>query len=330
MPRIGLIGLGHWGKNILRNLYELGAVDKACDLNPQTIEERKRDFPDADYVILPEKILSDPAIDAVVIATPAATHHELALRALKAGKDVFVEKPMALNTIDGMELIAAARDQKKILMVGHILQYHPAVLKLKDLIVSGELGKINYVYSNRLNIGRLRVEENVIWSFAPHDISVILSLLGEEPLKAEYFKAEYISRDIPDVTLSMLEFNNGVKAHIFVSWLHPFKEHKLIVVGSKAMAVFDDLSDEKLTIYPHTIAWENGNVPVAHKAKHYNVEIEKKEPLKEELRHFIDCVLNRTTPRTDGEEGLRVLKVLEGSENVTSREMPVIPSGIRY
>jgi UDP-2-acetamido-3-amino-2,3-dideoxy-glucuronate N-acetyltransferase len=326
MPRIGVVGLGYWGKNILRNLYELKILHTACDINPCVIEEKRREFHNVNFTTSSEDVLTDPEIDAVAICTPAATHHELASRALRADKDVFIEKPLALTAKHGKELVDLARDRKRILMVGHILQYHPAVIKLKDLIEKGKLGNIYYLYSNRLNIGRLRTEENIIWSFAPHDISVILMLVGENPLKVEYFKAEYLNKGISDVTLSILNFNNGVKGHIFVSWLHPFKEQKLVVVGSKAMAVFDDLAEEKLSIYPHTIEWQNGNMPVANKAKRYIVDLDKKEPLKEELKHFAECVLNRTTPKTDGEEGLRVLKILEESEDAAVYQLPAMPT----
>src|SRR4030067_2493311 len=178
-------------------------------------------------------------------------------------------------------------------MVGHILQYHPAVIKLKEVISGGDLGKIQYIYSNRLNIGKLRTEENILWSFAPHDISVILMLLNEEPINVSAFGGDYLNKGIYDITLTNLDFKNEVKSHIFVSWLHPYKEQKLIVVGTKAMAVFDDVSNEKLFLYPHRIEWVEGKVPVAQKADYKVITFEKAEPLEEEFRHFIDCVQNR-------------------------------------
>jgi UDP-2-acetamido-3-amino-2,3-dideoxy-glucuronate N-acetyltransferase len=227
---------------------------------------------------------------------------------------VFIEKPLALNLKNGSELVELAKSKDRILMVGHILQYHPAAIKLKGLIDNGGIGSVQYIYSNRLNIGKLRVEENILWSFAPHDISLILWLIGEEPDRVLSFGGDYISKGIYDTTLTMLQFRDCVKAHIFVSWLHPFKEQKLIVVGSKGMAVFDDLSEEKLFIYPHKIAWVNGKIPVAQEADFYTIPVEKKEPLKEELKHFIDCIEERSKPKTDGYEGLRVLKVLEQAE----------------
>jgi UDP-2-acetamido-3-amino-2,3-dideoxy-glucuronate N-acetyltransferase len=243
---IGLIGLGYWGKNILRNLYDLGVIHTACDSDPRVIAERRVAFPDVRYCASPDEIMNNPEINAIAIATPAVTHYALVKQSLMAGKDVFVEKPLSLTVKEGEELVGFSKEKERVLMVGHILQYHPAVIRLKELISSGEIGKIQYIYSNRLNIGKLRTEENILWSFAPHDISVILMLIEEEPVKVSAFGGDYLNTMIYDTTLTTLEFRNGVKGHIFVSWLHPYKEQKLIVVGSKAMAVFDDVSEEKL------------------------------------------------------------------------------------
>jgi UDP-2-acetamido-3-amino-2,3-dideoxy-glucuronate N-acetyltransferase len=204
-------------------------------------------------------------------------------------------------------------------MVGHILHYHQAVIKLKELVGEGELGKIQYLYSNRLNIGKIRAEENILWSFAPHDISVILMLLGEMPETVCATGGSYLQHQIPDTTLTTLDFPSGVKAHIFVSWLHPFKEQKLVVVGEKKMAVFDDVSQEKLLLYPHKIEWLQ-RVPVAAKAEAECVEIEMEEPLKAECQHFLECVTKGMTPRTDGREGLRVLQVLEASQESLNQD----------
>ncbi len=317
-PKIALIGLGYWGKNILRNLYELGVLHTACDRNEETINEKKKQYPGVKFTTSFEEILKDKEINAVAIATPAATHYQLAKQALYAGKDVFVEKPLAMKVKEGQELVEIAKKESRILMVGHILQYHPGVKKLKELINSGTLGKIQYIYSNRLNIGKLRTEENILWSFAPHDISVILMLLGEEPQKVYAHGGDYLNKGIYDTTMTILEFKNGVKAHIFVSWLHPYKEQKLVVVGSHAMAVFDDVSKEKLFLYPHKIEWKDGKIPVAHKAEYEVIPIEMQEPLKEEIKHFIDCIKERKKPFTNGEEGLRVLKILEYAEQCLS------------
>ncbi|MBI5055558.1 MAG: Gfo/Idh/MocA family oxidoreductase [Nitrospirae bacterium] len=316
---IGLIGLGYWGKNILRNLCEIGALHTACDSEPLILSERQERFRDINFTTSLDDVLNEPDIKAVAIATPAATHYDLVKQALLKGKDVFVEKPLALSVNEGEDLVALAKKENRVLMVGHILQYHPAVKKLKELIDSGELGKIQYIYSNRLNIGKLRTEENILWSFAPHDISVILMLLGEEPVKVSAFGGDYLNSGVYDTTLTTLEFKNEIKSHIFVSWLHPYKEQRLIFVGSKAMAVFDDVSEEKLFVYPHKIEWKNGKIPVAHKADYDVVPVEKGEPLKQELEHFADCVLWRKRPVTDGVEGLKVLKILDAAQKGLTR-----------
>jgi len=319
---IGLVGSGFWGKNILRNLFELEVLHTMCDVNKEIINEYRKSYPNIRITTKIEDILSNPEIIAVAIATPATTHYEIIKKVLKADKDVFVEKPLALTFKEGQEIVNLAYKKNKILMVGHILQYHPAVIKLKDIINNGELGKINYIYSNRLNIGKLRTEENILWSFAPHDISVILMLLNEEPIHVSTFGGDYLNKGIYDITITTLEFRNGVKAHIFVSWLHPYKEQKLVVVGSKAMAVFDDVSNKKLFIYPHKIEWKDGKIPIAQKADYKVIPVIDEEPLKAELNHFIECVKIRKKPLTDGYEGLKVLKILESAEKSMSKYLP--------
>ena len=310
-----LIGAGNWGKNHLRNLLDMGALHSVMDTESAALEARKKDFPDVRYTTELNEILNSAEINGVVIAASAAMHKKLAKQCLLAGKDVLVEKPLALTVAEGEELLEIAAAEKRVLMVGHVLQYHSAVIKLKELVDSGALGKIRYIYSNRLNIGKLRTEENVLWSFAPHDISLILMLMGgEEPVKVHAHGGAYLSPDIYDTTLTSLEFKSGVKSHIFVSWLHPFKEQKLVVVGSEQMAVFDDISKEKLFLYPHKIKWEMGKIPVAEKADFQVVDVELKQPLREELLHFVDCVATGKKPKTDGEEGLKVLQVLEQAE----------------
>lgn len=312
---MGLIGLGYWGKNIFRNLYEMGLLRMACDINPHVISRYEKEFPDVIYTSSIENILSDPKIKAVSIAAPADRHYEIVKKAIFSGKDVFVEKPLALNSRQGQELMELADKKQKILMVGHILSYHPAVIKLKSLIVSGKLGKIQYVYSNRLNIGKLRTEENILWSFAPHDISMILMLLGEEPIKVSAFGQDSFGRGVYDTTVTTLDFATGIKGHIFVSWLHPYKDQKLIIVGSKAMVVFDDISQEKLFFYPHKIEWSNGVIPVVCKANYEIIPVDKGEPLRLELEHFVECTRQRRRPMTDALEGIKVLKILESAEN---------------
>jgi len=306
---IAVIGAGGWGKNLVRNFSELGVLKTVCDASEELFKTHKSRYPGISFTDSYKDVLKDPEIQGVVIATPAATHYEIAKKALLAGKNTYVEKPLALQIEEAKELIALAEKSKRILMVGHILRYHPAVNKLKELIDSGELGKIQYIYSNRLNIGKIRTEENILWSFAPHDISVILFLLNETPESVSATGGNYLQKDIADVTLTMMDFPSGVKSHIFVSWLHPFKEQKLIVVGDKKMGVFDDLTKEKLFLYPHKIEWQNRH-PVASKAEVEIILVEEAEPLKMECKHFIECIRNNQTPITDGDEGLRVLEIL--------------------
>jgi len=311
--KVAVIGAGGWGKNLVRNFNELHVLKTVCDSDKATLRTRKSQYPDIHFTETYEDVLKDPEIKGIVVATPAATHYEIAKQALSANKNVYVEKPLALNIEEAKDLISLAEGKKRILMVGHILRYHPAINKLKELIDSGELGKIQYIYSNRLNIGKIRAEENILWSFAPHDISTILFLLGESPETVSATGGNYLQHDIADVTLTSMQFSNGVKSHIFVSWLHPFKEQKLVVVGDKKMAVFDDLTNEKLFLYPHTIEWQN-RIPVVSKADAEAIPIEFSEPLKLECKHFLDCIQNKEIPITDGYEGLRVLEILSAAQ----------------
>jgi UDP-2-acetamido-3-amino-2,3-dideoxy-glucuronate N-acetyltransferase len=310
MPQIGVIGCGYWGKNLVRNFHQLGSLAAICDSDSQRLEEMcskygARPIPEFD------RLLEEPDIQGVVISAPAALHYRLAKQALLAGKDVFVEKPLALRVEEGEEIAELAKKEGRVLMVGHLLQYHPAILELKKLIRDGELGRVEYIYSSRLNLGKLRTEENILWSFAPHDISAILYLLGEEPRMVAAHGSSHLNPDIVDVTLTTCDFPSGVKAHIFVSWIHPFKEQKLVVVGDRQMAVFDDTSsDRKLVVYPHRIDWIDRR-PVAHKSEGTVVPLPPDEPLGLECRHFLDCIQTRSQARTDGENGLRVLRILD-------------------
>jgi UDP-2-acetamido-3-amino-2,3-dideoxy-glucuronate N-acetyltransferase len=312
-PRIAVVGAGNWGKNLVRNFYELGHLNAICDGNEALRTGYHETYADVPFTTDFEKILVDRAIDAVVLATPVATHYSMAKKALNARKHVFVEKPLALAVKEGEELVALAEKTSRILMVGHILQYHNAVIKLKTLLDEGELGKIQYLYSNRLNIGKIRKEENILWSFAPHDISVILMLLEETPEWIFASGGNYLQENISDATVTVMSFPSGVKAHIFVSWLHPFKEQKLIVVGDRKMAVFDDTVEHKLQLYPHQIKWQN-RLPIASKAEAEVVPIEMVEPLRTECQHFVSCIENGKKPKTDGSEGLLVLQILNASQ----------------
>lgn len=310
-PRVAVIGSGYWGKNLVRNFHELGALAAICDSNEDTLRQFAGQYPGCRTYRAFGEVLRDESIPGVAIATPAETHANLVREALLAGKDVCVEKPLCLSVQTGESLVALAQERDRILMVGHLLWYHPAVLRLKELVESGALGRIQYIYSNRLNLGKIRREENILWSFAPHDISVILGLLGEMPDAVHAQGGNYLHQRIADVTVSLLSFPSGVKAHVFVSWLHPYKEQKLIVVGDRKMAVFDDLEKkDKLLMYPHSIEWKH-HVPVPNKAEAQTVAIEPVEPLRAECQHCLDCITTRRRPRTDGDEGLRVLRVLQ-------------------
>ncbi len=310
---VAVVGIGYWGKNLVRNFRDLGALAALCDAEDSVEKAYTQQYPDIRFCRDYKLVLADEAVTAVALATPAVTHYELARAALEAGKDVFVEKPLAVDVKHGQELVRLAEASGRILMVGHILRYHPAITTLQRLIRTGALGKINYLYSNRLNIGKIRTEENILWSFAPHDISVMLALLNEMPNRVSCQGRGYLNNDVADVTLSHFEFPSGVQAHIFVSWLHPVKEQRLVVVGSEKMAVFDDTAEHKLTLYPHRVEWRN-RLPMAVKANAEVVELEDEEPLRAECAHFLESVRLRTKPVSDGNEGLRVLRVLDACQ----------------
>ena len=310
---VAVVGVGYWGKNLVRNFHDLGALALLCDARRSVEEACSQTYEGVPFCREFTTVLSNPSIGAVALATPAATHYEMARAALEAGKDVFVEKPLAIDVKQGEDLVELAKARRRVLMVGHILRYHPAILKLHDLIQDGALGQINYLYSNRLNIGKIRTEENILWSFAPHDISVMLSLLGEMPNRISCHGGTYLNREIFDVTLSHFDFPSGVQAHIFVSWLHPVKEQRLVLVGSEKMAVFDDTAEHKLTLYPHKVEWKH-RVPTAIKANGEVMDLDNREPLRAECQDFLDCIASRSSPLTDGAEGLRVLRVLNACQ----------------
>ena len=311
---IAVIGCGYWGQNLVRNFARLGALHTTCDNNPQNLSRLEQLYVPIKKETEFERVLTDNEIKGVVISTPAVLHYSMTKQALEAGKDVFVEKPLSINIEEGEELVRLAEKTGRVLMVGHLLEYHPAIVKLKELVDAGELGKINYIYSSRLNLGKFRTEENILWSFAPHDISVILLLLDEMPQQVYAHGGEYLNQGIVDVTVTTLSFSGNTKAHIFVSWLHPYKEQKLVVIGDKKMAVFDDVSSEnKLLLYEHRIEWR-GQLPVPNKKDAVPVEFTMAEPLKLECQHFIDCLVSRQKPRTNGDKGLKVLQVLDACQ----------------
>ncbi len=311
MISVAVIGGGYWGKNLIRNFASLGALKVVCDTDVGLRKQYAERYGVKSVGSVEELLQEDVA--AWVVATPAATHFEIAKRGLESGKSVYVEKPLALTVGEGEALVQLSRDKGAVLMVGHLLQYHPAVVALKRLVDEGELGRIRYIYSNRLNMGKIRTEENILWSFAPHDISVIISLLEKVPETVMASGGTYLQPDVADVTLTAFEFPGEIRGHIFVSWLHPFKEQKLVVVGDQKMAVFDDRSSEKLKLYPHSVLWRR-QIPEARKADPEVVPVSDEEPLRLECQHFLDCVEQGHTPKTDGEEGLRVLKVLDACQ----------------
>ena len=316
---VGVIGAGYWGRNLVRNYAELGALASICDASDQILKTYKDKYPKVKRTTDYHEVLNDQGIAGVVLAVPAAMHFSLAREALLSGKDVYVEKPLALDVSEACELKDIAEQQSRILMVGHLLRYHPVFRRLKELIKDGELGRINYIYSNRLNFGKIRREEDILWSFAPHDISMILSLVNETPEFIIATGGNYLHKKIADVTTTHLEFPSGLRAHVFVSWLHPFKEQKLVVVGDKGMAVFNDTApkDEKLLLYPHNITWKDG-VPVTDKKEARIIEVEDKEPLRAECEHFLECMRTRKQPITDAQEGIEVLKILKASQDSLS------------
>ncbi len=330
-PSVAVIGAGYWGKNLVRNFQQLGVLKTVCDADTNIRQQLNKDYPDIHVTNKGKDIFEDQTIDAVVIAAPAATHYTLAAAAFNAGKHVFVEKPLSLTHAEGSKLVDLARHQGKKLFVGHILNYHAAVVRMKDMINAGEIGRLQYIYSRRLSLGKIRREENILWSFAPHDISVILGITGEEPNYIDAVGNNFLHARIPDVTMSNLKFPSGIGAHIFVSWLNPFKEQRLVVIGSQGMMVFDDTQpvEKKLVRYPNQIKWKNG-IPVSEKVEGKAVDLSDiwEEPLKAECRAFLDSIANNTAPLTSGEEGLRVLKILEScQQSLEQKESPsVIPA----
>lgn len=319
---IALIGCGYWGRNLARVLAEKSVLAGIADPSPEAralaTQYGVEHWPDS------KVLLARADIAAVMIATPAETHYRFACDALWADKDVFVEKPIALDSRDATELAALAASKDRILMVGHLLHYHNGFLRLKELVDKGELGQLRYIYSNRLNMGKLRREENVLWSFAPHDFSMILALAGSMPEQVTATGAAYLHPKIADTTMTHMTFSSGLRAHVYVSWLHPMKEQRLVVIGEKGMLVFDDTCDwdSKLTLYRHAVEWQQG-APVASKADAESVALVRAEPLSAEVGHFLECVAERRAPRTDAQEATRVLQALNCAQRSMETGLPV-------
>ena len=314
-PQIALVGCGYWGKNLCRNIQALGALKSVVDATEDGQITARSIAPDIKVTDSLDDVLRNDQIQGVALATPAETHADLAIQAMQAGKDVFVEKPMALTLEDAVKMKKVAEETDRILMVGHLLEFHPAVLKLREMIASGELGKINYIYSNRLNFGKVRIEENALWSFAPHDVAVILRLMGQAPVEVSACGGSYLTNGIADTTLSNMRFENESRAHIFVSWLHPFKEQRLVVVGDKKMAIFNDVAPfgDKLRLYPQNVEFD-GSMPILKKEDAQFVEHADTEPLREECKHFLECIQSRNQPLTNAQSGIDVLKVLHACQ----------------
>lgn len=312
MKNIAVVGCGHWGKNLVRNFYELGCLASICDPDTSLAKKISQQYniPSNSY----EEIINNSEIKGVVLAVPAPLHASLAIKAMSAGKHVYVEKPLAMNRVEAEAIIASAEENGVQLMVGHLLQYHPVFVSLKKIVKSGELGDLKYLYSNRLSFGKVRSEEDVIWSFAPHDISMILSLVGQEPERLRAESACILQDGIADTATIHMEFGSNLKGHVAVSWLHPFKEQKLVVVGEKAMAVFDDTHpwQEKLSVIQYEID-VTGKTPSTKKSDIEYKQVEVAEPLRQECKYFIALINGTVAPLTDGVEGLKVLKVLESA-----------------
>jgi predicted dehydrogenase len=314
--RIGVAGLGYWGPNLARNFAAIGGCELAwcCDASEAARERWRPAFPGARFTADLGDLLADDALDAIVLATPVSTHAELAEIVLRAGKHCFVEKPLAQSVADAERAVAAARESGRTLMVGHLLVYHPGVERLKEIADSGELGDIHYIYSNRLNLGQLRADENALWSLGAHDVSVVLHLAGEEPCEVAARGESYMRQGIEDVVFGFLRFPSGLAAHLHLSWLDPHKERRFTVVGSRRMATFDDMElERKVTVYDKGFDEDAGSYGeyITRSGDIWSPRIPNREPLRIECEHFVACLREGTRPRSDGEAGLRVVRVLE-------------------
>jgi len=314
--RVAVAGLGYWGPNLARNFAVLPSSELAwcCDASEAMRARFAPAFPGTRFTADLDEVLADGTVDAVALATPVPTHAALAQRVLAAGKHCFVEKPMAQSVADAEAVVAAARGTDRVLMVGHLLEYHPGVIKLKELIDGGELGRPRYLYGNRLNLGKLRADENALWSLGAHDVSVLLRLAGEEPCEVHARGGSYMREGVEDVVFCFLRFPSGLAAHLHLSWLDPHKERRFTVVGEQRMATFDDMALEgKITVYDkgfdqHT---ESYGEYITRSGDIWSPRLSNEEPLRTECAHFVDAIRNGTTPVSDGASGLRVVRVLE-------------------
>jgi predicted dehydrogenase len=318
--RIGVVGLGYWGPNLARNFAAIGDCELRwlCDASAEARDRLAAAFPGVRTTADLDDLLNDPELDAVALATPVPTHAALAIRIARAGKHCFVEKPLAITAADAEAAVTAAAAANRILMVGHLLEYHPAVDRLKELVAGGELGSLYYVYGNRLNLGKLRADENALWSLGAHDVSVVLHLIGEEPSECSAHGESYVREGVQDVVFCYLRFPSGVVAHLHLSWLDPHKERRLTVVGARRMATFDDMLVEgKLTVYDKGFDEDarSWGEYITRSGESFSPQISNSEPLRIECEHFLACIRDGVTPRSDGHSGLRVVRVLERLQN---------------
>jgi UDP-2-acetamido-3-amino-2,3-dideoxy-glucuronate N-acetyltransferase len=309
---IAVVGCGYWGKNLVRNFSELEVLSSICDPDTEIANKYASQYNVKNSSFI--EIINDLNIKGVVLAVPAPLHASMAIEAMNKGKHVFVEKPIAMNETEAELMITTAKKNNVKLMVGHLLQYHPIFKKILKIVNANEIGELNYIYSNRLSFGKIRTKEDIIWSFAPHDISMILSLAGQDPEFIITKSTSIIQKNIADTATIHMEFKSGLKSHISVSWLHPYKEHKLVVSGKSAMLVFDDTKpwNEKLALYPYEVVSSKGIINLKKSDVKY-LEVPEEEPLKNECQDFIDVVEKNIKPMTDGAEGLRVVKVLSAA-----------------
>jgi predicted dehydrogenase len=331
VTRVGVVGLGYWGPNLARNFDRLPDAELAwlCDESGDVLERLGRAFPSARPTASLADLLSDESLDAVALATPVSTHAELARRVLEAGKHCFVEKPLGQSVEEAERVVEAASAAGRVLMVGHLLEYHPGVERMNELIEAGELGEVRYIYSNRLNLGQLRRDENALWSLGAHDVSVILRLAAEEPYECRAVGESYVNQGLEDVVFCYLRFPSGLAAHMHLSWLDPHKERRFTVVGSKRMATFDDMElERKLSVYDKGFDEDYSSYGeyIARSGDIFSPHVPNEEPLRIECRHFLECVRGGVKPRSGGESGLRVVRVLEALERSlreSSRAAPV-------
>jgi UDP-2-acetamido-3-amino-2,3-dideoxy-glucuronate N-acetyltransferase len=321
---LGIIGAGRWGINHVKTAHQLlgGSLKLVCDFNPAAAEKIKAIAPEIPFTTKSGDILDNPEINAVIIATPAETHYEVAKKALSNRKHVLVEKPITLISSHAKELVDIAAKAEMKLMVGHVLLYHPAVNKIKKMIGEDKIGKLQYIYSNRLNLGSIRSEENILWSFAPHDISVIQYLLDSKPYYVDAKGAAILQNKIEDTTITYLSYPGNISAHIFVSWLHPFKEQRLVVIGEKGMLVFEDsLKTDKLKFYPKGFRQVNGLLQ-KFEDDYEVIDFENLQPLSEEQKHFFNSILSNKNPLTDGIHAVEVLEILERAQSCLTAGQP--------